>query len=411
MNILLISDVYFPRVNGVSTSIRTFTEQLQKLGHNVHLIAPYYGQMKDDKAAITNLMEEKWITRLAARDIYFDPEDKLMKMSELLGLLPTLKLKNFDIVHIHTPFVAHFAGLKLAKLLNIPVIETYHTFFEDYLHHYLPWIPSFAARWMARKISKYQCNQVNGIVAPSKPMLDVLRSYGVNCQADVIATGLQKSSFDAADGLAFKEKYGIPSHRPMLLYVGRVAHEKNIGFLLEVTKLLKDTVPDVLLVITGEGPALQSLRASAKAQAIEQNVQFIGYLDRHLELNACYKAADIFVFASKSETQGLVLLEAMAQGTPVVAIAELGTASILIEGQGALISTENESEFVQKVHSLLINPQRRNEIGQAGRDYALNKWSAHVQAERMIKFYSSVLSANYGQGQSLVNLRVNRIKG
>ena len=106
-----------------------------------------------------------------------------------------------------------------------------------------------------------------------------------------------------------------------------------------------------------------------------------------------------------------MLLEAMAQGTPVVAIAELGTASILIEGQGALISTENESEFVQKVHSLLINPQRRNEIGQAGRDYALNKWSAHVQAERMIKFYSSVLSANYSQGQSLVNLRVNRIKG
>ena len=242
-------------------------------------------------------------------------------------------------------------------------------------------------------------------------MLDVLRSYGVICQADVIATGLQKSSFDAADGLAFKEKYEIASQRPMLLYVGRVAHEKNIGFLLEMTKLLKDTVPDVLLVITGEGPALPSLRASVKAQAIEHNVQFIGYLDRHVELNACYKAADIFVFASKSETQGLVLLEAMAQGTPVVAIAELGTASILIDEQGALISTENESEFVQKVHSLLINPQRRNEIGQAGRNYAINKWSAQVQAERMIKFYSNVLSAHDGQGQALVNLRVNQLKG
>ena len=407
MNILLISDVYFPRVNGVSTSIRTFTEQLQKLGHSVHLIAPHYAKLLNGDTSSENQMEEKWITRVDARNIYFDPEDKLMKMSEILGLLPTLKLKNFDIVHIHTPFIAHFAGLKLAKLLNIPVVETYHTFFEDYLHHYLPWIPSFAARWMARKISKYQCNQVNGIVAPSKPMLDVLRSYGVTCQADVIATGLQKSSFDAANGIAFKEKYGISLHRPMLLYVGRVAHEKNIGFLLEVIKLLKDSVPDVLLVITGEGPALPSLRASVKAQSIEPNVQFIGYLDRNTELNACYKAADVFVFASKSETQGLVLLEAMAQGTPVVAIAELGTASILIEEQGALISKENESEFVQKVHSLLINKQRRNLIGDAGREYALKNWSAQVQAERMLKFYSALLSAHYGQGHELVRLRVN----
>ena len=260
---------------------------------------------------------------------------------------------------------------------------------------------------MARKISKYQCNQVNGIVAPSEPMLNVLRSYGVTCQADVIATGLQTSSFEAADGISFKEKYDIPLHRPMLLYVGRVAYEKNIGFLLEVIKLLKDAVPDVLLVITGEGPALPSLRASVKAQSIEPNVQFIGYLDRNTELNACYKAADVFVFASKSETQGLVLLEAMAQGTPVVAIAELGTASILIEEQGALISKENESEFVQKVHSLLINKQRRNLIGDAGREYALKNWSAQVQAERMVKFYSALLSAHYGQGHELVRLRVN----
>ncbi len=397
MNILLISDVYFPRVNGVSTSIRTFTEQLQKLGHCVHLIAPQYGQSHNVEANTQNNIEEKWITRVAARDIYFDPEDKLMKMSDILRLLPDLKKRDFDIVHIHTPFVAHYAGLKLAKLLNIPVLETYHTFFEDYLHHYLPWIPTFAARWLARKVSKAQCNQMQGIVAPSQPMLDVLRSYGVNSTADVIATGLQTSSFNEADGEAFKQKYGIALQRPMLLYVGRVAHEKNIGFLLEVTKLLIDSVPDVLLVITGEGPALPNLRTSVKAQGIEPNVQFIGYLDRNTELNACYKAADIFVFASKSETQGLVLLEAMAQGTPVVAIAELGTASILVEGQGALISAENESEFVQKVHSLLINKPLRNKIGEAGREYAKAKWSAQVQAERMVKFYTKVSYAKFGQ--------------
>ena len=378
MNILLISDVYFPRVNGVSTSIRTFTYQLQSLGHHVQLIAPDYGVTTEDEA---------WITRVPARSIYFDPEDKLMKYNEVLRIAPALKAKRFDVVHIHTPFVAHYAGLKLSKLLQIPVLETYHTFFEDYLHHYLPWIPQFAARGLARLISKNQCNQVDAIVAPSQPMLDVLRTYGIDTLAEVIATGLQPSSFSTADGNAFKQKHGIAPERPMILYVGRVAHEKNIGFLLVVAKLLSDVMPDVLLVIAGEGPALPSLRALVKSHHIEKNVQFIGYLDRATELNSCYKSADVFVFASKSETQGLVILEAMAQGTPVVAIAELGTASILIEGQGALISTENESEFVQKVHSLLINPQRRQQLSESARKYAQQKWSAATQAERMVKYY------------------------
>ncbi len=388
MNILLISDVYFPRVNGVSTSIRTFTQQLQKMGHNVHLIAPDYGVSTEDEA---------WITRVPARAIYFDPEDKLMKYAEVLKLSAKLQSMQFDILHIHTPFIAHYAGLKLAKALNIPSLETYHTFFEDYLHHYLPWIPQFAARGLARLISKKQCNQVNAIVAPSQPMLDVLRGYGVSTLAEVIATGLQAHSFSLADGNAFRTKHGIALQRPVMLYVGRVAHEKNIGFLLVVAKLLIDVMPDVLLVIAGEGPALPSLRAQVKEHSIENNVQFIGYLDRNTELNGCYKAADVFVFASKSETQGLVILEAMAQGTPVVAIAELGTASILIEGQGALIAKEDESEFVQKVHSVLINPQRRQQLSESARDYAQKKWSAEIQAERMLKFYMVIASTHQSQ--------------
>ena len=381
MNILLISDVYFPRVNGVSTSIKTFTQQLQKLGHTVHLIAPDYN---------VDTTDEAWIMRVPARSIYFDPEDKLMKYGEIMHLLPALKSKNFDLIHIHTPFVAHYAGLKLAKLLHIPVLETYHTFFEDYLHHYLPWIPKFAARGLARLISKKQCNQVDAIVAPSKPMLDVLRTYGINTKAEVIATGLQEASFAEADDKAFKAKYDIVQNRPMLLYVGRVAFEKNIDFLVRMTKLLSKEMPEILLVITGEGPAVPSLRALVKTLGIEKNVQFIGYLDRNTELNACYKAADIFVFASKSETQGLVLLEAMAQATPVVAIAELGTASILVEGQGAMIAVEDEIDFAHKVHALLANPVHRQHLGERAREYAYSKWSAATQAERMLAFYMAI---------------------
>ncbi|OGV76295.1 MAG: glycosyl transferase family 1 [Methylotenera sp. RIFCSPLOWO2_02_FULL_45_14] len=383
MKILFISDVYFPRINGVSTSIRTFVEQMQNLGHEVHLIAPNYGISTQDDA---------WIKRIPARSIYFDPEDKLMKYGEVVNRLPELRLENYDIVHVHTPFVAHYLGLKLARELSVPCVETYHTFFEDYLHHYLPWIPKMMARGMARMISKRQCNAVDAIVAPSQPMLDVLRGYGVKVLSDVIPTGLQAHSFKEADGKAFRTKYGITLDRPMLLYVGRVAFEKNINFLLEMTKVLIEQRPDVLLVVTGEGPAEASLHQLAKTLGLENNIKFIGYLDRNKELNACYQAADVFVFASKSETQGLVLLEAMAQGTPVVAIAELGTVSILVEGQGALIAVDDTIKFAEKVYQLLLNPEERFELGCRAKVYVIAQWTAKLQAERMLKFYSQLKS-------------------
>jgi 1,2-diacylglycerol 3-alpha-glucosyltransferase len=383
MKILFISDVYFPRVNGVSTSIKTFIAQLGELGHQVDLIAPSYG---------TYNVADSFVKRVPAREIYFDPEDRLMKYGETLKLLPELEAAQYDLIHIHTPFVAHYLGLKLAKLLNIPCVETYHTFFEDYLHHYLPWIPKGMARGLARFISKKQCNAVDAIVAPSQPMLDVLREYGVSVKAEVIPTGLQESSFAEADSSAFRKKFSIPQKRPMLLYVGRVAYEKNIDFLLDMTRSLIARFPDVLLVITGEGPAEKHLHERVAKLHLIENVRFLGYLDRNTELNACYRAADVFVFASKSETQGLVLLEAMAQGTPVVAIAELGTASILVEGEGALIAPDSVTVFADKVAVLLSDEPKRQALGASARDYAHSVWSARVQAEKMERFYRQLIA-------------------
>lgn len=384
MKILFISDVYFPRINGVSTSIRTFVRQLQEMGHEVHLIAPDYGVATED---------EQWIRRIPARGIFFDPEDRLMRYGKALENLQALRKENYDLVHIHTPFVAHYLGLKLAHLLDVPSVETYHTFFEDYLHHYLPFIPTAMAKGLARMISRRQCNAVNAIVAPSQPILDVLRQYGVKTSAEVIATGLQAQSFEHADGAAFRAKHDIAPQRPVMLYVGRVAYEKNIGFLLRMTAELRKKQPDALLVITGEGPAEHSLHQQAKALQLEDNVKFIGYLDRATQLNACYRAADVFVFSSKTETQGLVLLEAMAQGVPVVALAELGTKSILIEGQGAVIAPEDEAAFADRIFSLLNDSNIRRELGDAARKYAMQRWSSKTQAESILRFYQQITEA------------------
>ena len=383
MNILFISDVFFPRVNGVSTSINTFATELRALGHQVTLIAPSYSD--EDK-------QEEWIVRVPSHMIYFDPEDRLMNFGKLKALLPWVRDRHFDVIHIHTPFTAHYVGIHFGKKLDIPVVETYHTFFEDYLHHYLPFIPQFISRKLARTISRRQCNAVDGIVSPSKPMLDVLKQYGIKTPSEVVATGLDDSSFANVDGEHFRISHDIPLTQPMLLFVGRVAHEKNINFLLEMHVKLIRNHPDALLVITGEGPAKESIKHSMVRLGITNKVRMIGYLDRSHELIACYKAADIFVFASKSETQGLVLLEAMAQGTAVVALAELGTKSILIEGEGVLIAKDDIDDFAHKVSVLLSDPTKRQMIGERGRQHAQEKWGAGTLAKKVFKFYKNTIN-------------------
>lgn len=383
MKILFISDVYFPRVNGVSTSIETFRRNLQALNHTVHLIAPDY-QLP--------ALEESGVTRVPSRSIPFDPEDRLMRYSGVLARLETLRNEHYDIIHVQTPFVAHYLGIKLSRLLGIPCVETYHTFFEEYLYHYIPLVPRALMRWVAKRFSRHQGNRLNGMVVPSHPMLKILRAYGIKTPTEVIPTGIEPHSFEMGNRDVFRTQHGIAQDRPMLLFVGRVAHEKNIGFLLKVVTQVKARMADVLFVIAGEGPAKASLALDVQKYGLHENVLFIGYLNRLTELNSCYRAADIFIFSSRTETQGLVLLEAMAQGVAVVSTAELGTRDVLQEGRGVWIADEEEADFADKVVKLLQAKPLREALGQAGRAYA-HQWSASQQAARMVNFYQTMLDS------------------
>ncbi len=386
MKILFLSDVYFPRINGVSTSIETFRHELRALGHTVHLIVPDYPGSSSD---------ESDIMRVPSRQLPFDPEDRLMKFSWVMAHLEKLRNERYDIIHIQTPFVAHYLGIKLSRLLNIPCIETYHTFFEEYLHHYIPFLPRAMLGAVARRFSRHQGNSLDGMVVPSRPMMEVLRNYGVTTHAEIIPTGLEPESFVSGNGEDFRKKYGVAQNRPMLLFVGRVAHEKNIGFLLHVAERVRRNIPEVLLLIAGAGPAREGLEHEADKLGLSDNVMFIGYLDRHTELNNCYHSADIFVFSSRTETQGLVLLEAMAQGVPVVSTAEMGTRDVLREGAGVWIAEEELEGFSGKVIMMLGDAGARARLGEAGREYA-HGWSAGKQAERMLNFYQSVIESRNG---------------
>jgi glycosyltransferase involved in cell wall biosynthesis len=380
MKILFISDVYFPRINGVSTSIETFRRNLRTLGHTVHLIAPDYQSPSSD---------ETDILRVPAKHLPFDPEDRLMSYGWVMKNIDKLRSEQYDIIHIQTPFVAHYLGTRLSRVLNLPCVETYHTFFEEYLYHYIPVVPKKLMKLIAKRFSRHQGNSLDGMVVPSHPMLRVLKDYGVTTRSEVIPTGIEPSSFVLGDRDGFRKNYNIPQDRPVLLFVGRVAHEKNIGFLLKVLDRVRKQIPEVLFVIAGEGPARESLAHEAKMLGLNDNITFIGYLDRHTELNNCYRSADIFIFSSRTETQGLVLLEAMAQGVPVVSTAELGTKDVLRDGLGVWIAKEDLIDFTDKVVKMLKDTDARKSLGDSGRDYA-HGWSASKQAERMLAFYQSV---------------------
>ncbi len=380
MRVLMISDVYFPRVNGVSTSIQTFRRDLAVLGCDSWLVAPSYPGAEHD---------EPGVLRQPSRYLVFDPEDRMMIGSRAREACLALR-GSVDLVHIQTPFIAHRVGVTVARELARKTVETYHTFFEEYLHHYLPFLPRRFARAFARTVSRRQCNAVDAVVAPSRQLADVLGGYGVTAPIEVIPTGLDLGDFAGGDGVKFRAQHGIEPRRPVMLVVGRVAHEKNIEFLVRVLANVRTAVADVLLVIAGEGPALPSLRRAVSGAGLERNVLFVGYLDRATDLRDCYRAADVFVFASRTETQGLVLLESLALGVPVVSTAVLGTKEVLHEARGAVVVRENVAEFAAAVTRVLTEPALRAELGKDARAFVAARWSSAEMARRLLELYGKV---------------------
>lgn len=380
LRVAMISDVFFPRINGVSTSIETFRTDLRNLGITVHLIAPDYPEAADPA--------EAW--RVPARQLPFDPEDRLMRWRPLLDTASRVAREGIDLIHVQTPFAAHYAGVRLARQLGLPVLTTYHTHFEEYIQHYLPLLPRPLLRSAARRLARHQCDSLDAVIVPSPAMADTLSGYGVTAPLHVLPTGIPVARFAGGDGAAFRTRHGITADRPLALFVGRVAHEKNIGFLLQALRHAHASRPDLMLAIAGEGPALAALKRETAALKLDDRVRFVGYLDRQTELPGCYAAADVFVFASRTETQGLVLLEAMAAGLPVYALACLGTRSIVEPGRGAIAAPDDPATFGAGLADLVGDTDRLAGLATAGREFA-QEWSAPERARQLADLYHSLV--------------------
>lgn len=391
MRVLMLSDVYFPRVNGVSTSIRATAQSLLRAGHDVTLVAPDYRNpaQRQHDAELGDRFE---VLRLPARRIFFDPEDRLMRMGALRRVLSPLAAREWDVVHVHTPFRAHQLGTRLRQAVGCPVVETYHTYFESYIGHYLPWLPRAAGETFARRMSRRLCNAVDHVVVPTAEMAKVLVRYGVHAASTVLPTGLDMDEFRSGDGEAFRKRHGIARDRLVLVTISRLAREKRIDFLLRVARELVPQFPTLLLVVAGEGPDAPRLKSLAQELGLGSHILFLGNLDRHGALLDCYRAADLFVFASPTETQGLVLIEAMALGVPIVSTAVMGTATVLRGARSACIAPEEVSPFAACVAGLLRAPERRAKMAAAGPIEAC-AWSAEAMMGRLLTVYATAGSA------------------
>jgi 1,2-diacylglycerol 3-alpha-glucosyltransferase len=412
MRILMISDVYFPRVNGVSTSIRIFSRELTDKGHEVMLIAPDYGTLQasrdqqilqpstDAPVDQPDLESEGFeIIRISSRNLPIDPEDRILRPSLIRRLRGRLARCGFDLVHIQSPFVAHYAGLGLSRRLRVPVVESYHTYFEQYLDKYVTFLPPSWLRFAARRFSAAQCADVDALVVSSRAMLSVLESYGVRTPAEVIPTGIDLGHLAHGDGGRFRSLYGIPPERPVLVHIGRLGFEKNIDFLLRVLVRVKREILDVLLVIAGEGPARGRLESLTTELGLRDNLLFVGYLSREGALEDCYCAGDAFVFASRTETQGPGAARGHGTlGAPVVSTAVMGTREVLEGGQGSLIAAEDEADFATKVVCLLADHELRATLSTQARTHA-RSWSAPVLADRMLDFYRKVIGTASDTGR------------
>lgn len=375
----MVSDVYYPRINGVSTSIENFRRKLASLNIEVLLVAPRY----------ENEESEHGIIRVTARKVPRSPEDRILNWKALKNAVFDAAL-HCDLIHIQTPFMAHYAGMSAARKLNIPVVSTYHTLFEEYFHHYIPFLPKKILKNITRYYSRLQCNSLDAIIVPSAAMRTRLLEYAVSTPLHILPTGISLENFESTAGSQFRLKHKIPEDRPIALFVGRVAREKNINFLLKAIHSTLVKCPETLLIIAGDGPAISDLKNTVCSSGLEDAVSFIGYVDHKQELPACYAAANVFVFASRTETQGLVLLEAMAAGLPVIALSDMGTTDILKHKRGCLSPPYDTEIFGNEIANVLNNREMQQQLSHDAKAYA-RTWSDDITSEHLVDLYKNLL--------------------
>ncbi|MCL7489621.1 MAG: glycosyltransferase [Desulfobulbaceae bacterium] len=329
----MFTNTYLPHVGGVARSVSIFAEDLRAMGHNVLVVAPTFDHQPKNE-------DERRVLRVAAIQ-NFNGSDFSVRIP-LPGMLEE-KITDFrpDIIHSHHPFLLGDTALRMARLLDLPIVFTHHTLYEQYTH-YVPFDSTAMKRFVIHLSTEY-ANLCNSVIAPSSSIKTLLEKRGVRTPVVVLPTGVDLNFFKNGKADSFRHTHNIPGDHKIIGHIGRLAREKNLPFLAAAVSGFLKNHREYSFVVAGSGDAEKEIKKIFARHSLAHRLIMPGIL-RGTELADCYKAMDVFVFASKSETQGLVLMEAMAAGVPVIAVRASGVSDVVEDRKNGRILRANCSE-------------------------------------------------------------------
>lgn len=382
MRILMMSNTYTPVIGGIEASIQSFTKQLRKQGHEVMIVAPTFEGM--DK-------NEQGVIRIPAIQNFLK-EDVSLTLPVPIFLSHFMKEFQPDVIHSHQFFWVGDMALRLARQYHIPLVYTHHIMLNEYAD-FLPLHNEGVKRFVIKLATGY-ANLSDCVIAPSQSILDVLREAGVTQSIQVIPTGVDVNRFKNGDGLAVRRKYNIPEDAFVIGCVCRLVPEKNLEFLAKAAGLFLKKNHGAHCLIVGEGSSKDAIKNIFDENGVQGRLHCTGALE-DMELVNAYHAMDVFIFSSHSETQGIVLIEAMASGTPVAALDAPAIWELIKDRKnGRLISLEDENDFVKAVSWFTqLNKKDWKKIKQNASTTA-EEFSIERSTDRLLDIYKNLKLKN-----------------
>ncbi|MBI5708252.1 MAG: glycosyltransferase [Armatimonadetes bacterium] len=378
LRIAIFSDSALPILNGVSISIDTLIHGLRDAGHSVHLFtaaAPGYRD-PDANTYRTRAFESPWTKGYP------------LAVPPFIGLLRKFRRHEFDLIHTHTPFTLGFVGLRWAQSHEIPIVSTYHTLYDRYAH-YIPYFPRRYVRFKMAKHTSFYYGSVDHVIVPSHAAYRWLRRHSVATPATIIPTSRRIGA--ELDRSEMRRKLGFAPDQKVLLYVGRLAREKNLTVLFEMAARVFQKDPNARLCLVGDGPYRWECDEMVRQLGIGDRVRFFGFIPREA-VDEVYAASDLFVFASVTETQGLVVQEAMAYGLPAVVVAGGGAGEAVDNQVDGFIVPNDARSFADCVLRVLADDEMHARMSTEALK-SVRDAGAATMVQSVLNVYHQVLDA------------------
>lgn len=379
MKILLFTNTYLPHVGGVARSVHTLEKACRERGHSVRVIAPEFEGAEDSPhvlrvPAIQNFNGSDFSVRIPVPNMIGDFIEDFAP----------------DVIHSHHPFLLGDAALRVARRLHLPIVFTHHTLYERYTH-YVPF-DSAAMKRVAIRLAVEYCNMCDTVIAPSQSVKKLLNERGVKSPIRAIPTGIDLEAFAGGDGVRLRDKLGIDAEATVIGVVGRVAREKNLPYIAEAVAIHMQENPHVVFLLVGDGAAMEETLGIFRKHGVDKHRVYAPGRMTGDDLTDAYAALNIFVFASQTETQGLVLAEAMAAGTPVVALDGPGVREIMDDGKNGLMlpSDADPEAFARAIGRLAEDADFAADCSERARETARD-YSVEACTQQVLDCYGEII--------------------